>query len=128
MAALGMETTSGDFEVIDLCFAGLPDLLRSDAGPSNTTNGSAKGKAKARETTEHDGESLVNGRRLMWLSEKPMNNSVSRKTWVALVSGLSVGAQEAPTDLKAELLVEWLMGESGGPVVRPRSTRAKCLG
>ncbi|CAD6578096.1 MAG: hypothetical protein TREMPRED_002110 [Tremellales sp. Tagirdzhanova-0007] len=101
MAALGMETTSGDFEVIDLCFAGLPDLLRSDAGPSNTTNGSAKGKAKARETTEHD--------------EKPMNNSVSRKTWVALVSGLSVGAQEAPTDLKAELLVEWLMGESGGP-------------
>jgi DNA polymerase delta subunit 2 len=29
-----------------------------------------------------------------------------------------VGAQEAPADLKAQLLVEWLTGESGGPAVR----------
>lgn len=35
------------------------------------------------------------------------------RTWVALVSGLSVGAQEAPADLKVQLLVEWLTGESG---------------
>ncbi len=47
-----------------------------------------------------------------------MNESTG-KTWVALVSGLSVGAQEAPADLKAELLVEWLIGESGGPAVCP---------
>ena len=47
-----------------------------------------------------------------------MNGSSEQKTWVALVSGLSVGAQEAPADLKAELLVEWLTGESGGPAVR----------
>lgn len=44
-------------------------------------------------------------------------NRSSEKTWVALVSGLSVGAQEAPADLKAELLVEWLTGETGGPAV-----------
>lgn len=47
MAALGMETTSGDFEVIDLCFAGMPELAEPEAGPS-TANGSAKGKEKAR--------------------------------------------------------------------------------
>lgn len=55
MAALGMETTSGDFEVIDLCFAGLPDLLEPTAGPSGLNgsvhgngnrNGNGKGKAK----------------------------------------------------------------------------------
>lgn len=34
-----------------------------------------------------------------------------------MVSGLSIGTQEAPTDLKAEMLVEWLMGEIGGPSV-----------
>jgi len=38
MAALGMETTSGDFEVIDLCFAGMPELAEPEAGPS-TANG-----------------------------------------------------------------------------------------
>jgi hypothetical protein len=46
--------------------------------------------------------------------------SGQNKTWVALVSGLSVGAQEAPADLKTQLLVEWLTGESGGPSVSRR--------
>jgi DNA polymerase delta subunit 2 len=43
MAALGMETSSGDFEVIDLCFAGLPELYKPTPGPS--LNGKGKGKA-----------------------------------------------------------------------------------
>lgn len=85
MAALGMETSSGDFEVIDVCFAGLPELYKS---PSSGQQPNGKGKAKA-------------------------ENSSEEKTWVALVSGLSVGAQEAPADLKVQLLVEWLVGESG---------------
>ena len=38
----------------------------------------------------------------------------SGKTWVAMASGLSMGAQEAPADLKAEMMVEWLTGEAGG--------------
>ncbi len=54
MAALGMETTSGDFEVIDLCFAGLPDLLRPEAGPS-MSNGDVKGKGRARENMNKNG-------------------------------------------------------------------------
>lgn len=38
----------------------------------------------------------------------------SAKTWVAMASGLSMGAQEAPADVKAEMLAEWLAGEAGG--------------
>jgi DNA polymerase delta subunit 2 len=49
MAALGMETTSGDFEVIDICFAGLPDLASPEAGPSGTNGVNGKGKGKAKE-------------------------------------------------------------------------------
>ena len=40
--------------------------------------------------------------------------SGSGKTWVAMASGLLMGAQEAPADLKAEMMVEWLTGEAGG--------------
>jgi len=46
MAVLGMETSSGDFEVIDLCFAGLPDIYT----PKASTSANGKGKAKAKET------------------------------------------------------------------------------
>jgi len=45
MAALGMETSSGDFEVIDLCFAGLPDIYT----PKSSSSTNVKGKAKAKE-------------------------------------------------------------------------------
>ena len=43
-----------------------------------------------------------------------MEAAESGKTWVAMASGLSMGAQEAPADLKAEMMVEWLTGEAGG--------------
>nr|WRH23603.1 DNA polymerase delta subunit 2 [Naematelia aurantialba] len=111
MAALGMETTSGDFEVIDLCFAGLPDRYQSEAGPSNGVNGKGKGKAMNGESEE--AEATANGS--------------SEHTWVALASGLSVGAQEAPADLKAQLLVEWLTGESGGISDQQDSSRVTRL-
>ena len=57
MAALGMETSAGDFEVIDLCFAGLPDLVKSpsvtDGKSSGASNGDAKGKGKAQANGTH---------------------------------------------------------------------------
>ena len=49
MAALGMETSSGDFEVIDLCFAGLPDLYSPQPGPSGANGVNGKGKQRAQE-------------------------------------------------------------------------------
>lgn len=54
MAVLGMETSSGDFEVIDLCFAGLPDIYVPPAGP--TTNGKGKAKATDAGDMEVDGK------------------------------------------------------------------------
>jgi DNA polymerase delta subunit 2 len=60
MAVLGMETSSGDFEVIDLCFAGLPDIYTPPAAPA--ANG--KGKAKA---TGDSMEVDANGKRF-WSS------------------------------------------------------------
>lgn len=88
MAALGMETGGGDFEVLDLCFAGMPELYKVP---------SAKGKEKAKEEGMDVDEST-----------KPED-----KTWVAMVSGLSVGGDTAELDFKAQLLIEWLMGEGG---------------
>ncbi|KAL7422155.1 DNA polymerase delta small subunit Cdc1 [Cryptotrichosporon argae] len=89
MAALGLETGAGDFEVIDLCFAGLSDVYhpQSSAEPGN---GKGKGRDMDMDLKEED------------------------KTWVALVSGLSAGSNDTPADMKSQLLVEWLMGESGG--------------
>lgn len=48
MAVLGMETSSGDFEVIDLCFAGLPDIYT----PKTSASANGKGKAKAKDSDE----------------------------------------------------------------------------
>jgi DNA polymerase delta subunit 2 len=115
MAALGMETSAGDFEVIDLCFAGLPDLVSPPSFASNgdtNANGDAPGKGKGK--AHADGGS--NG-----------NTPEGDKTWVAVVSGLSVGSDEAPADLKTEMLVEWLTGESGGDSVRLGSRRTPSL-
>ena len=58
MAALGMETSAGDFEVIDLCFAGLPELYKPQAGPSRT-QADGKGKCKA---TDVDGQLSLQAR------------------------------------------------------------------
>ncbi|KAK4687131.1 DNA polymerase delta subunit 2, partial [Tremellales sp. Uapishka_1] len=106
MAALGMETSSGDFEVIDLCFAGLPELYETEERKAK-----GKGKAKVEEMEVDEGGSHVTSTANA-PEAKPVREE--NKTWVALVSGLSVGAQEAPLDLKNQLLVEWLMGEEGG--------------
>jgi DNA polymerase delta subunit 2 len=40
-----------------------------------------------------------------------------------MASGLSMGAQEAPADLKAEMMVEWLTGEAGGLEVRDSTSK-----
>ncbi|BEJ16257.1 hypothetical protein CspHIS471_0508620 [Cutaneotrichosporon sp. HIS471] len=85
MGVLGVETGGGDFEVVDLCYAGMPSVFKP----------AANGKSKEREDAMD-----VDGR--------------GEKTWVALVSGLSIGTEVALLDMKAQLLVEWLMGEGGG--------------
>ncbi len=101
MAALGMETASGDFEVIDICYAGLPPLASPSETHRSPLTERGKGKAKANGVDDEDME--VN-------EDLPTEGPV----WVALVSGVSAGSDEVPEDLKLQLLVEWLMGEAGG--------------
>ena len=136
-ACLGMENASGDFEVIDLCFAGLAPLATTStrAGPvvlplqtggkGNVGAGKLKGKGKQVDVdvdmdmkVDDDDDDNVK------LSNHGAANesSSSDGRWVALVSGLSAGSSEVPEDLKGQLLVEWLMGELGDVEVSPRAS------
>ena len=92
MAALGRETASGDFEVLDVCFAGVPPQPPRSMPPA----------AAAAESSP----SIIDS--------KPDENGGS---WVALISGLSVGGDEASEDIRIQMCVEWLTGEMGSEKV-----------
>lgn len=83
--ALGLETSSGEFEVIDLCFAEMPP--------------------------QHEGEGIEQDE--MDIDEKLSAVSQSPEDFVAFVSGLDIGSP-TPSDAQIQMLVEYLTGESGG--------------
>ncbi|KAG8953686.1 hypothetical protein FRC04_001890 [Tulasnella sp. 424] len=91
IGALGMETPSGDFEVVDYCFAGLP--------PQSPFGGSSKSDK-------------------MDVDEEPSSSSSGE--WVALVSGLEIGLTSGTAadgeflETSRQLLIEFLLGEAGG--------------
>lgn len=92
-AVLGAENASGDFEVVDICFAGMPSQ------PSSSLSKSANGKEKeARSNTEDESER-------------------DDDTFVAFASGLELGTNEQASDYRVGLLAEWLLGEVGGQKV-----------
>jgi DNA polymerase delta subunit 2 len=111
MAVLGMETASGDFEVIDLCYAGLPPLA-APASEAEATRHPLQEKGKGKAKMENDAMDVDEEVKREFLEG-------GEPVWVALVSGLSAGSVEVPEDLKAQLLAEWLMGEAGGEEVSP---------
>lgn len=117
VAALGMETASGDFEVIDICYAGLPPLAAPASDPSNQIPDKAttiKGKGKAKqEPVKKVAQAIA--------MDVDGSEDVEPQ-WVALISGVSAGSAEVPEDLKTQLLVEWLVGEGGGMEVRIAQT------
>lgn len=77
MAALGAETASGDFEVFEYCYAGLPH-------------------------------------------QPPLQPTTPEGEWVAIASGVEMGTANDVADVRAEMLAEWLLGESGEDEVRLR--------
>ncbi|KAK7693224.1 hypothetical protein QCA50_002790 [Cerrena zonata] len=87
VGALGLETNNGDFEVVDYVFAGLAPQLASSWEDSKS------------EADMDVDESI---------------GAASSDQWIALVSGLEVGAP-SPTDCELELLSEFLTSELGGP-------------
>ncbi|GAA6064270.1 hypothetical protein JCM10212_001654 [Sporobolomyces blumeae] len=83
IACLGAETSTGDFEVFEFLYAGLPP--------------------QAPRPSEGEGE------------------------WVAIASGLEMGNSTQVSDLRSELLVEWLSGEAGGEEDEEEATRVSRL-
>ena len=98
--ALGIATNSGDFEVVDICFAGMAP------------------QPSAR-VAEDEGMDIDDGR-----SKNPTSNINPDKLtiicpdtsdsdeWVGVISGLEVGAP-SPSDAQLSMLAEYISGEMG---------------
>ncbi|KAI0933900.1 hypothetical protein AcW1_005592 [Taiwanofungus camphoratus] len=100
IGALGIETNNGDFEVVDICSAGMAPQPR---------------------ITWEDGEDEDK----MDVDETPNNRSDSEQ-WVALLSGLEIGAT-SPADAQIQMLVEYLTGEAGGSYDQSSASRISRL-
>ena len=98
LAALGYESSAGDFEVVDFCYAGIP----SHAPPVAPLSAPETDKMAV------DGEEAAEG------------------SWLAFVSGLEVQGGDAVADLRVQLLVEYLMGEAAGSEVGTASLSPEC--
>ncbi|KAI0684263.1 DNA polymerase alpha/epsilon subunit B-domain-containing protein [Cytidiella melzeri] len=86
IGALGIETNAGDFEVVDICFAGMaPQAVRDHKDPETT----------------------------MDVDAAQSSSSLGSDEWLAVVSGLDIGAPSYP-DGQLQMLAEYLTGESGG--------------
>jgi DNA polymerase delta subunit 2 len=119
-----METASGDFEVIDICYAGLPPLAAPASDPSNqipekvpemkpTVKGKGKAKQEPAKKAPEPEKKVPEKTRMDIDGEEDAKVDMEPK-WVALISGVSAGSAEVPEDLKTILLLEWLTGEGGG--------------
>ncbi|OAX36419.1 hypothetical protein K503DRAFT_695182 [Rhizopogon vinicolor AM-OR11-026] len=85
VAALGVETPTGDFEVVDLCTAGLASFAEEEVVVSD------------------DMDTLL-----------LHSSSPTQDEYVAIISGLSIGSSSSE-DAQIQMLVEYLTGEVGGP-------------
>lgn len=104
LGALGIETNSGDFEVVDICFAGM--------APQHRSAEVDKGGDAAMDT-----DGIVSFSSLLHGDAKQFADSQSSALpdtdeWIGVVSGLEVGAPSA-ADGQLQLLAEYLTGETG---------------
>ncbi|KAF9264899.1 hypothetical protein L218DRAFT_900078 [Marasmius fiardii PR-910] len=85
LGALGMETPTSEFEVIDLCYAGM--------APSSSKEDLAEDK--------------------MNVDDSDSQPSAASDQWLAAVSGLEVGSPSS-SDALIHMLIEYLTGEESG--------------
>jgi DNA polymerase delta subunit 2 len=106
IAVLGAETPNGEFEVVDVCHAGMAPH--------------AHGQVKDVPVVQDDGMdidgsqfsfSLSHCTRSLTAVAPPEENSSDE--WIALVSGLDIGSPSS-ADAQVQLLIEYLTGEGGG--------------
>ncbi|KAH9934898.1 DNA polymerase alpha/epsilon subunit B-domain-containing protein [Fomitopsis serialis] len=90
VGVLGIETNGGEFEIVDVCYAGMAP---------QPSKGLEWAKQKQKDSTMDVDGALGEGQ---------------GDEWVALVSGLEIGAP-SPADAQIQMLIEYLSGEAGGP-------------
>lgn len=107
-AVLGAENASGDFEVADICFAGMPpqprtkkDALSLKKSINGEKGGSSSNKGKGRDDEV----------------EEAGQGKDEEDPYLAIVSGLELGTDEQSSDYKVGMLAEWLLGEMGSDEV-----------
>ncbi|KZT11491.1 uncharacterized protein LAESUDRAFT_755134 [Laetiporus sulphureus 93-53] len=108
LAALGAETSGGEFEVIDVCFAGMAP--QPSAGLEWRKEDATD--VEKEEKMDVDGGTAV--------------EEQDDGEWVALVSGLDVG-DPSPADAQLQMLVEYLTGEAGGAEDQARTAEVSRL-
>ena len=112
LGALGMEISSGDFEVVDFCFAGMPPQPRISLPDI--------------ESMDVDCEYAAPLPMLTHVQTIYLASPSDSDEWVALVSGLEVGAPR-PCDAQIQMLVEFLTGELGDSEDQLTSSRISRL-
>ncbi|KAI0050000.1 hypothetical protein FA95DRAFT_699604 [Auriscalpium vulgare] len=85
--ALGVETNSGEFEIFDLCFAGMAPQGEDDEDDEDGMDVDEPSSAPSEQESQE---------------------------YVAFVSGLDLGSSAA-SEAQTQMLVEYLSGEQGGP-------------
>lgn len=108
LGALGFETSSGEFQVVDVCYAGMAPQ------PGHRDHEQADGMDVddlRKDTVFYMYFSITQ------LITDIVNESSSKLTqqeeYVAFISGLDIGSP-APADAQIQMLVEYLTGEAGG--------------
>ncbi|KAK4056175.1 DNA polymerase delta small subunit Cdc1 [Microbotryomycetes sp. JL221] len=94
VAALGAETPSGDFKVVELIYPGLAP--QSDTLSNLVTDDDVKMDSKDASVDHQDDND---------------DDDDDDNEWIALASGLNIGSTHEPTDVRLSLLCEWLKGE-----------------
>ncbi|CCM02879.1 uncharacterized protein FIBRA_04993 [Fibroporia radiculosa] len=109
LGVLGAETNGGEFEVIDVCYAGMAPQPDSDVSWEQS---GATGAADAMDVDGAPRQIQIEGQ--------------ETDEWIALVSGLEIGAS-SPADAQIQMMVEYLAGEAGGLYDQVTSARISRL-
>lgn len=96
---LGMETNNGEFEVVDVCLAGLAPKEEAKRTAGDEVMSSKRKKEEEGDKMEVDVDDA---------------NATTPDEWIAVVSGLDIGSL-SPPDAQVQMLIEYLTGEAGGP-------------
>jgi DNA polymerase delta subunit 2 len=102
VGVLGAETSSGDFEAIDLCFPGMAPQAGDD-DRMDTDDGKVCGSCK-RDFADHLSPDIS--------GKSTDSESGARNEYVAFISGLDIGSSPA-SEAQTQVLVDYLTGACG---------------